>query len=88
MFLAALLMSAAPVALAPAPRPVFTIIIDQREHCGIGRIAEFYKARADREARETKARLKAEGKDVRIVRLMPGMEIGRFKGAKIMNPAC
>lgn len=82
MFIAALLMSAA------VPQDATTIIIDQREHCGVGRVAEFYQKRAEREAREIRRKLEAEGKTVRVVKAYPGTKLGEYGEAVIMNPAC
>jgi transposase len=88
MFLAALLMSAAPVALAPDPRPITTIIIDQRTQCGIGRIAYDQRAKSVRTARQLKQSLEARGKRVRLVTLRPGVVLDHVPGPLVINPAC
>lgn len=82
MILAALLLSAA------APQAVTTIILDQREQCGIGRVAYDQRAQSERKARELKRELEAQGRKVRIVKLHPGTKLGDVPGPLVMNPAC
>ena len=82
MILAALLLSAA------VPQPVTTIVLDQRDQCGIGRVAYDRRAQSKRKANEIKRELEAQGRKVRIVTLLPGMKLDGTPGPVVMNPAC
>ena len=86
MILAALLASA--VAHAPSARPVTTIILDQRDQCGIGRAAYNQRAQRRRKAEAIKREREARGETVRIVTIQPGVQLGGSPGPVVLNPAC
>ncbi|MCW2395898.1 MULTISPECIES: hypothetical protein [unclassified Sphingobium] len=90
MFATALIMSAA-LAAAPAPaeasKPV-TILLDQTDQCGIGRVAYDQRAQSRRKAEALKRKLEKEGREVRLVILHPGTKLDGTPGPLVMNPAC
>ena len=95
MILTALLASAA-LAAAPvpaeespsAPKRVTTIILDQRDQCGIGRVVYDQRAQRRRKAEALKRELEAQGREVRIITLHPGTKLDGDPGPLVMNPAC
>jgi len=90
MILTALLASAA-LAAAPVPatetKPV-TIVLDQRDQCGIGRVAYDQRAQSRRKAEALKRDLEAKGRKVRLIILHPGTKLDGEPGPLVMSPAC
>ena len=90
MTLTALIASAA-LAAAPAPIPSpkpVTIILDQRDQCGIGRVAYDQRAQSRRKAEALKRDLETKGREVRLIILHPGTKLDGEPGPLVMNPAC
>lgn len=84
MIIAAMLLASAPA----APSAVTTIYVDQRDQCGVSRIAYDAQARSMKVAQRLKADLEAQGKRVTIIRMLPGMVIDRSARALIIDPSC
>ena len=80
MLIAAMLLASTPVTT--------TIYVDHRRQCDVSRIAYDAQARSMKIATRLQAKLKAQGKTVKIVRLLPGMVLDRRTEALIINPAC
>lgn len=80
---------ASPIAAQKPSEPVTTIIIDTRDVCYMGKLADAERDKANRKARQLKRDLEAQGKTVRIVKVDGTIRMASFgNGPNVHVPGC
>lgn len=69
-------------------KEMVTIVIDTSDQCYMGKIADFYRNKAERRARDKKRELEAQGKQVRIVRKEGTIAYHNGRSPAIHMPGC
>lgn len=76
------------LALSLATANVTTIVVDHRQTCGYGRIADAERATAESKARKLQREVRKAGGNAKIVHIRQGVDISPTPGIVIIDNRC